>query len=71
LGKCVYFLDCIKLLLEKHADPRVEDECGTTPLELAKDDMIRTLLHDAVIDADSKRDSVGMLYQLSILYSTM
>ncbi|CAG2210785.1 unnamed protein product [Mytilus edulis] len=51
-------IDCIRLLLVKHADPRVEDEDGTTPMELAKDDASRTLLHDAVIDADSKRDAV-------------
>ncbi|XP_052062614.1 nuclear factor NF-kappa-B p100 subunit-like [Mytilus californianus] len=51
-------IDCIRLLLLKHADPRVEDEDGTIPMELAKDDASRTLLHDAVIDADSKRDAV-------------
>lgn len=50
--------DCIRLLLQLNADPRVEDEDGTTPMELAKDDATRALLHDAVIDTDSKRDAV-------------
>lgn len=55
------FIDCIRLLLQLNADPRVEDEDGTTPMELAKDDATRALLHDAVIDTDSKRDAVGRI----------
>ena len=49
----------MKLLLEKGADPRTEDNEGTTPFDLAKDDEIRSILHEAMIEKDTKDDSSG------------
>ena len=48
------------------ADPRCEDEDGTTPFELAKDDATRSALHDAVIESDAKRDLVGMYVRTTV-----
>lgn len=65
------FTECIRLLLHNNADPKVEDEDGTTPMELAKDDVTKALLHDAVIDADSKRDAVGRSFFIELIISIM
>ncbi|XP_060595368.1 uncharacterized protein LOC132749572 [Ruditapes philippinarum] len=48
--------DCVKLLLKHGGEPRTEDNEGTTAFELAKNQEIRSLLHDAVIDIDSKKE---------------
>lgn len=56
----------MKLLLENGADPRTEDSEGTTAFELAKNAEVRSLLHDAVIEMDHKKEisgrSFGMLF---------
>ena len=46
-------------MLEKGTDPRTEDNEGTTPFDLAKDDEIRSILHEAMIERDTKEDSSG------------
>ncbi|XP_062567286.1 ankyrin repeat family A protein 2-like [Saccostrea cucullata] len=51
-------LGCIKLLLEHGADPKLEDEDGTTALELAKDSATKAVLHMYLIQSDIKRDTV-------------
>ncbi|XP_069142520.1 ankyrin repeat, PH and SEC7 domain containing protein secG-like [Argopecten irradians] len=54
-------IECLKLLLEWNGDPRIEDEDGTTPFELAKDDKTKAVLHDAIIVFDAKRDTVDAI----------
>ncbi|XP_045164376.2 uncharacterized protein LOC123528608 [Mercenaria mercenaria] len=49
--------ECVQLLLKHGADPRTEDNEGTTAFELAKNEDIRSLLHDAVIEIDSKKET--------------
>ena len=52
-------VECVKLLLGNGADPRTEDNEGTTPFDLAKDDEIRSILHEAMIERDTKEEANG------------
>jgi len=47
------------VLLKKGADPRVEDNEGTTPFDLARNDDIRALFHDVIAEMDRKKDEAG------------
>ena len=59
---CVFgTVDCVKLLLENGADPRTEDNEGTTAFDLAKNDEIRRILHEALIEKDAKDEVSGQL----------
>lgn len=51
--------ECIKLLLERGADPKQEDEDSTTPLELARNNETKSMLHMSLIQSDVKRDIIG------------
>ena len=54
-----FIVECVKLLLANGADPRTEDNEGTTPFDLAKDDEIRSILHEAMIEKDTKEEANG------------
>ena len=47
------------MLLKKGADPRMEDNEGTTPFDLARNDDIRALFHDVIAEMDRKKDEAG------------
>jgi len=50
------------LLLENGADPRVEDDNGTTAFELAVNEEIQTLLHNAMTEAEKKKEEKGNIH---------
>ena len=54
-----HIVECVKLLLENESDPRTEDNEGTTAFDLAKNDEIRQLLHEALIENDAKEEASG------------
>ncbi|KAL4227023.1 hypothetical protein ACF0H5_014999 [Mactra antiquata] len=49
-------IDCVNVLLSHGADPRIEDNDGTTAFELAKNKDICSLLHDSIIALDRKKE---------------
>ena len=55
----------MKLLLENGGDPRTEDNEGTTAFDLAKDDEIRRILHEAMIKKDTKEEASGLCRTLN------
>ena len=50
---------CVKLLLSHGADPRAEDEEGTTPLDLAKDEVVKAAIHKVSRHQDKAKDKEG------------
>lgn len=69
ITKVCFNQDCVELLLQNGADPRIEDSDGTTAFELAKNDEIRSILHDAIIQADKKREEAGTKWNLNKVLS--
>lgn len=55
-----FISECVELLLQYGADPRIEDVDGTMAFDLAQSDDIRTILHDAAIKADTKKEEIGI-----------
>ncbi|WAR26464.1 TNKS-like protein [Mya arenaria] len=53
--------ECLELLLKHGADPRREDEDGTTPFELTSDETILGILHEAIAESDRQKEESGAL----------
>ncbi|KAH3819686.1 poly [ADP-ribose] polymerase tankyrase-like [Dreissena polymorpha] len=51
--------DCVEVLLKHGADPRLEDDDGTTPFDLTKDKKLLSILHEHIAELDKQREESG------------
>ncbi len=60
---CIFIVipECVKVLLKYGANPRHMDENETVPLDVAKDDATKAVLHKALRKKESTRDKAGTL----------